>query len=72
MSSTDYKLDAELIDDLLYSARHADAEFLQETIDALVKANPDAPIHKLITAAVDSETGNTAFHMAAANGHVGK
>jgi len=64
-------LDSELVDDLLYAARHNDPEFLEESLNTLFSSHSTHPKGELLRAAADEYTGNTAIHMAAANGHLG-
>ena len=59
------------LDDVLYSARVGDTEALQEALAEASKEHAGPP-HDILAAAVDAESGNTALHMAAANGHIGR
>ena len=64
------RLSEDTIDDLLYYSRVADADALHATLDEASKEHA-APPHDILAAAVDATTGNSALHMAAANGHTG-
>ena len=70
MTSSPPSLSEDTIDDLLYFSRTADADALQATLNGVSK-DLAAPPHDILAAAVDAESGNTALHMAAANGHTG-
>lgn len=63
-------LDEDVIDDLLYLARIADISELQATLNQASQELHVQPCDILV-AARDGATGNTALHMAAANGHTG-
>ena len=63
-------LQEDVIDDLLYFARTADISELQATINQASDELNSSPCDILV-AAKDGDTGNTAMHMAAANGHTG-
>lgn len=61
----------EITDDLLYFARTDSIDDLKSALQE-ASAQLDATPQSILAAAVDSESGNTALHMAAANGHVGE
>ncbi len=69
-STTGPILSEDDIDDLLYSARAGDLEDLRTTLTQLAKTT-NAPQLEILTAAVDSSSGNGVLHMASANGHTG-
>jgi hypothetical protein len=64
-------LPEDTIDDILYLARANEPAELLSTIHAAAESSGRAP-HAILGAAVDADSGNTALHMAAANGHTGK
>ncbi|KAI4123266.1 MAG: hypothetical protein LQ338_005347 [Usnochroma carphineum] len=66
-SATLPTLSADEIDDLLYLARINDAHDLRAGIDTIAQAQRTSP-SKIITAAVDPDSGNSLLHMASANG----
>ena len=61
----------DIIDDILYFSRTADIEELQATLNGVSKELA-APPHDVLVAAIEPESGNSALHMAAANGHTGE
>jgi uncharacterized protein len=61
----------DLVDDLLYYARVCDLDELKTALDQLSKKFA-APPHDVLNKAIDSESGNSVLHMAAANGHIGR
>ena len=65
-------LPEEDVDDLLYFARTNSLSDLQETLSNLSTTNsaPSLQSSQLLFHAVDPSTGNSALHMASANGHV--
>ena len=65
------KLDEDTIDDLLYAARVDDVKFLDVTIAEICQKHALSKV-EAISASADLVSGNTAFHMAAANGHTGE
>lgn len=69
-SQSGVQLSEDTIDDLLYCARAGLLPDLQEAVSELCTSNSWAP-EAVLAAAVDSNTGNTVLHMAAANGHDG-
>lgn len=69
-STATVQLSEDTIDDILYCARAGLTSDLQEAISELCTSGTHTPA-AVLSAAVDSNTGNTALHMAAANGHDG-
>lgn len=67
-------LSEEDIDDLLYFARTDSLSDLQESLSSFSTStstlSPSLPPSQLLSLAVDPSTGNSALHMASANGHV--
>ena len=63
-------LDEDTIDDILFFARTNDLPELRAALTAAASAS-DLSQRAILQRAIDAETGNTASHMAAANGHVG-
>ena len=59
------------IDDILYFARTNDLEQLRETLVDIRSRRSEASDADVFRMAVDPGSGNTALHLAAANGHVG-
>ena len=74
VSDLDPSLSEEDIDDLLYFARTNSLSDLQETLSNLSTSRSAPPPSLqpllLLSHAVDPSTGNSALHMASANGHV--
>ena len=73
---TQTTLSEEQIDDLLYLARTNESSELRSELAAIKEAHMTARGMRtseadILLAAVDPETGNNVFHMAAANGHTG-
>lgn len=69
-SSYPITLDPDTIDDILYFARTnslADLTELLSTTATSLSTNSTA----ILLAAIDLDTGNSALHMASANGHTG-
>jgi hypothetical protein len=69
-SSYPITLDPDTIDDILYFARTnslADLTELLSTTAISLSTNSTA----ILLAAIDPDTGNSALHMASANGHTG-
>lgn len=58
-------LDPDIIDDILYFAR---TNSITDLTDVLSTTATSAAI---LQAAIDPDTGNSALHMASANGHTG-
>ena len=59
------------VDDILYFSRTADIEALQSTLNDISKELA-VPPHDILAAAINSDSGNNALHMAVANGHSGE
>ncbi|KFY82203.1 hypothetical protein V500_10736 [Pseudogymnoascus sp. VKM F-4518 (FW-2643)] len=57
-------------DDLIYFARAGELGDFREALEALCKRE-GCPVEDILGVAVDGESGNGVFHMAAANGHSG-
>ena len=64
-------LSEDVIDDIIYCARIGDRQELEEIIDSVSKQRACRK-SDVLSAAVESTTGNTALHHAAANGHLGR
>ena len=64
-------VDLDTVDDLLYFARTA---ALSDLRNAVAEAAAAAHVSQraVLEAAVDADSGNSAIHMAAANGHAGR
>ena len=71
MTQTKIRLSEDSIDDVLYFARAGETDDLVETLKELKAQHEGASEEDLLLAAVDEESGNTALHMSAANGHTG-
>lgn len=63
-------LSGDEIDDLLYLSRINDLHELLTTITIISKTHSRSP-SDIVFAAIDQDTGNGLFHMAAGNGHTG-
>lgn len=69
-TATPPTLSEDQVDDLLYLARTGETSDLKAGIDLIAKDLSATP-STILTAAVDSHSGNGLLHMASANGHTG-
>lgn len=67
----DKKLPEDSIDDILYYARAGESDDLLEVLGQL-KSQLGLSEEAILLAALDENTGNSALHMSAANGHAGR
>lgn len=65
--STDLSLSEDTIDDLIYLARANELDDLKESLSNLSTTH-SCPASAILAAAIDSSSGNTLLHYAAANG----
>lgn len=59
------------IDDVLYLARANETQDLPQYLQELSQSHAGSLPADILVAAVDSQSGNSALHYAAANGHTG-
>lgn len=71
MPQSKITLSEDSIDDILYYARAGETDSLLETL-AQLKSELGVSEEDILLAAIDENTGNSALHMSAANGHTGK
>lgn len=60
-------LDPDTLDDILYLSRTGELSELQSLLSTTSPSSPSS----VLASAVDAASGNSALHMAAANGHTG-
>ena len=69
-TATPPSLDPDTISDLLFLARVGETLELKSTLSHLSKSLSTTP-STLLLSSIDPDTGNSALHMASANGHIG-